>query len=70
MKPFQANGIGLAFRHCQGMYGMRFPGYIVWSLPIVALSVLIALWAASAAPWHSFRTGPSELQALPPAGPP
>lgn len=64
MKPFQANGIGMAFRHWQGMYGMRFPGYIVWSLPIVALSVLIA------APWLWFQAGPPEWQALPQAGPP
>ncbi|MGB3067703.1 MAG: MHYT domain-containing protein [Ottowia sp.] len=49
-------GLGVAVMHYLGMYGMRFPGYIVWSAPLIALSVLIAIVAASAALWLAFRT--------------
>ncbi|MGB3070845.1 MAG: MHYT domain-containing protein [Ottowia sp.] len=49
-------GLGVAVMHYLGMYGMRFPGFIVWSWEIVALSVVIAMAAASAALWLAFRT--------------
>lgn len=49
-------GLGVAVMHYLGMFGMRFPGYIVWSLPLIAVSVLIAIVAASAALWLAFRT--------------
>lgn len=49
-------GLGVAVMHYLGMYGMRFPGFIVWSWEIVALSVVIAMVAASAALWLAFRT--------------
>lgn len=49
-------GIGVASMHYIGMLGMRFPGYIVWSWDIIALSVWIAVVAASVALWLAFRT--------------
>ncbi|MGE8320819.1 MAG: MHYT domain-containing protein [Comamonas sp.] len=57
-------GLGVAFMHYLGMYGMRFPGYIVWSMEIVGLSILIAMFAASAALWLAFRTSSVSLRAL------
>jgi len=49
-------GLGVAVMHYLGMYGMRFRGYFDWSLGIVALSVGIAMVAASAALWLAFHT--------------
>lgn len=57
-------GLGVAFMHYLGMYGMRFPGYIIWSGQIVALSVLIAMAAASAALWLAFRTSSVTLRSV------
>jgi NO-binding membrane sensor protein with MHYT domain len=48
-------GLGVCAMHYLGMYGMRFAGYLTWSLPQVGLSVLIAIVAATAALWLSFR---------------
>ena len=49
-------GLGVAFMHYLGMVGMRFPGVITWDWGVVALSVAIAVAAASAALWLAFRT--------------
>ncbi len=49
-------GIGVAVMHYLGMVGMRFGGYVDWSLGMVALSVLIAVAAATAALWLAFNT--------------
>jgi NO-binding membrane sensor protein with MHYT domain len=49
-------GVGAATMHYLGMYGMRFGGYFVWSLDVVAISVLIAIVAATAALWLAFNT--------------
>ena len=49
-------GLGVAVVHYLGMFGMRFPGFIVWSWELIALSVVIAMVAASAALWLAFRT--------------
>lgn len=49
-------GLGVAFMHYLGMFGLRFPGFIVWDWSIIALSVLIAILAASAALWLAFRS--------------
>lgn len=57
-------GLGVAFMHYLGMYGMRFPGYITWSMDRVALSVLIAIAAACAALWLAFRTRSMALRAV------
>ena len=48
-------GLGVGVMHYLGMYGMRFAGYIDWSLGIGALSLLIAVAAATAALWLAFR---------------
>ncbi|MGE8317504.1 MAG: MHYT domain-containing protein [Comamonas sp.] len=49
-------GLGVVFMHYLGMYGMRFPGYIVWTWSTVALSVLLAIAASTAALWLAFRS--------------
>jgi len=57
-------GLGVAFMHYLGMVGMRFPGYIDWSWNVVAVSVVIAMAAASAALWLAFRTRKVALRAV------
>ncbi|MET0543890.1 MAG: MHYT domain-containing protein [Variovorax sp.] len=56
-------GLGVAVMHYLGMYGMRFGGFIAWSLPLVGLSVVIAMVAASAALWLAFnaKTWPARV---------
>ena len=49
-------GLGVAVMHYLGMYSMRFGGFFDWNLGIVALSVLIAMVAATAALWLAFHT--------------
>ncbi|MDM0111028.1 MHYT domain-containing protein [Variovorax sp. J22R133] len=49
-------GLGVALMHYLGMYGMRFGGFIAWEMPIVALSIFMAMVAASAALWLAFNT--------------
>lgn len=56
-----ALGLGVVVMHYLGMYGMRFGGYINWSFELVAVSILIAVVAATAALWLAFNT---ELLAL------
>ena len=48
-------GLGVAVMHYLGMYGMRFGGYFDWSWDVVALSIGIAVVAASAALWLAFH---------------
>ena len=48
-------GVGVAAMHYTGMAAMRVPGSMAYSLPVVALSVGIAVSAATAALWLSFR---------------
>ncbi len=48
-------GLGVAAMHYTGMAAMRMPGSLIYSLPIVAGSVLIAVTAATAALWLTFR---------------
>ena len=48
-------GLGVAVMHYLGMVGMRFGGYVTWSYGVVALSVLIAMAAATAALWLAFN---------------
>ena len=48
-------GLGVGVMHYLGMYGMRYPGFIIWSIPTIALSVLIAIAAGTAALWMGFR---------------
>ncbi|MCZ8253871.1 MAG: histidine kinase [Hylemonella sp.] len=51
-----AVGLGVVVMHYLGMYGMRFGGYIDWASALVALSILIAIVAATAALWLAFNT--------------
>ncbi len=49
-------GMGVVVMHYLGMYGMRFPGQVIWSMPVVGISVVIAIVAATAALWLALRT--------------
>ena len=42
-------GTSVAFMHYLGMYGMKFGGYIQWNYEVVAISLVIAVVAATAA---------------------
>ena len=57
-------GMGVVVMHYLGMYGMRFPGAVIWSMPIVGLSILIAVVAATAALWLAFRTHALSLRVV------
>jgi PAS domain S-box-containing protein len=48
-------GLGVAGMHYTGMAALRIPGNLVYSPAIVALSVAIAVTAATAAVWLTFR---------------
>ena len=48
-------GVGVAGMHYTGMAAMRVPGNLAYSLPVVALSVGIAVVAATTALWLTFR---------------
>ncbi|MCJ2101824.1 MHYT domain-containing protein [Methylobacterium sp. E-046] len=48
-------GFGVAGMHYTGMAAMRVPGNLAYSPPIVAVSVAIAVTAATAALWLTFR---------------
>ncbi|GJE18175.1 MHYT domain-containing protein [Methylobacterium marchantiae] len=48
-------GIGIAGMHYTGMAALRVPGNLAYSIPVVAVSVLIAVTAATAALWLTFR---------------
>ena len=48
-------GVAVAAMHYVGMAAMRIPGNLAYSPPVVALSVLIAVTAATAALWLTFR---------------
>ena len=56
-----AAGLGVAAMHYVGISAMRMPAVFLWNLPLVVLSVLIAVIAASAALWLAFNTQ-NELQ--------
>jgi len=46
----------VAAMHYVGISAMRMPAVFMWNLPMVVLSVLIAVIAASAALWLAFNT--------------
>lgn len=48
-------GIAVAAMHYLGISGMRFGGFFEWNWGLVALSVVIAIVAATAALWLSFH---------------
>jgi NO-binding membrane sensor protein with MHYT domain len=49
-------GLGVVVMHYLGMYGMKIDGYIIWDMTMVAVSVAIAVVAATAALWLAFNT--------------
>lgn len=51
-----AAGFGVASMHYLGMSAMSMPAVLLWNLPLVVLSVLIAVVAATAALWLAFNT--------------
>ncbi|HTW00526.1 MAG TPA: MHYT domain-containing protein [Streptosporangiaceae bacterium] len=48
-------GIGVAAMHYLGMAAMRMPGRITYNVPLLAVSVVIAIVAATAALWAAVR---------------
>lgn len=50
-----AMGLGVAAMHYTGMAAMRVPGNLAYHAPVVAISVLIAVTAATTALWLTFR---------------
>ena len=48
-------GVGVNGMHYTGMAAMRVPGNLAYSLPVVGVSVAIAVTAATAALWLTFR---------------
>lgn len=48
-------GLGVAVMHYLGMAAMRMPARIVWSTPIVLLSIVIAIVASIVALWLCFN---------------
>ena len=51
-----ALGLSVAFMHYLGMAGMNIFGYVIWDYSLVALSVVIAVVAATAALWLAFNS--------------
>lgn len=51
-----ALGLSIVFMHYLGMAGMNFFGYVTWDYGLVALSVVIAVVAATVALWLSFNS--------------
>lgn len=49
-------GLAVAVMHYLGMWGIRFAGYVDWNIALVALSIFIAVAAATAALWLAFHT--------------
>jgi NO-binding membrane sensor protein with MHYT domain len=48
-------GIGVAGMHYMGMFAMRMPDTMHWNVPLVILSVIIAVVAGTAALWAALR---------------
>ena len=57
-------GMGAVIMHYLGMYGMRFGGYFQWDYGRIAISVLIALVAATAALWLAFNTTQTSVRLI------
>jgi NO-binding membrane sensor protein with MHYT domain len=49
-------GLSVVVMHYLGMFGLKTYGYVVWDYSLVALSVVIAVVAATAALWLAFNT--------------
>ncbi len=59
-----ALGLGIGAMHYIGMHGMRFNGMFAWNWTLVAVSVGIAIVAATAALWLAFRANGIHLRVL------
>ncbi len=59
-----AMGLGISVMHYLGMHGMRFNGVFAWNGFLVALSVGIAVVAATVALWLAFRASGIGLRFL------
>ncbi|MBV7486649.1 MHYT domain-containing protein [Bordetella sp. BOR01] len=57
-------GLGIAAMHYVGIAAMRIPALFQWSLPLIVLSVLIAVVAATAALWLAFHVQTTWQRAL------
>jgi NO-binding membrane sensor protein with MHYT domain len=49
-------GLSVVVMHYLGMYGLKINGYVQWNYALVALSVVIAVVAATAALWLAFNS--------------
>ena len=49
-------GMSVVVMHYLGMYGLKIRGYVQWNYSLVALSVVIAVVAATAALWLTFNS--------------
>jgi NO-binding membrane sensor protein with MHYT domain len=57
-------GAAVALMHYIGMFGMRFGGSFEWNLPVVATSIAIAMFAATAALWLAFHARKTSHRAV------
>src|SRR5690606_1494373 len=57
-------GLGVAAMHYVGIAAMRIPAVFQWSLPLVVLSVLVAVVAAVAALWLAFNVHTARQRAM------
>ena len=48
-------GSGAVLMHYMGVFAMGMPAIIIWDVPVVALSVVVAITAAAAALWLAFN---------------
>lgn len=49
-------GLSVVVMHYLGMYGLKISGYVQWNHGLVALSIVIAVVAATAALWLAFNS--------------
>lgn len=49
-------GMSVVVMHYLGMYGLKISGYVQWNYGLVALSIAIAVVAATAALWLAFNS--------------
>ena len=49
-------GMSVVVMHYLGMFGIKINGYVIWDYGLVALSVVIAVVAATAALWLAFNS--------------
>ena len=57
-------GVGVAAMHYIGVFAMKMPAVIAWDTGLIALSVVIAIAAASAALWLAFNIESTKQRVL------